>query len=165
MKKSIIYIFVPIICMMLATLYACNGSDMSKQKAKEQAAKEARKKSVQEYNQRLNTASTGKLDEKTGMLDLEGVNHVLPNHYANNKQITGIKATSKVDVINDGAFTSCSNLKTISVNSYTVGVDAFKDCISLETAHLGESAWWLRAGCFENCPKLKSLLLGICMKK
>ena len=149
----------------LITLASCGGSSAEKDQLKEKAQKEARRKSIKEYNARLEASSNGQIDPKTGALCLDGVNHVLPGHYANNQDITSIYAKSKVDVINDGAFTGCKNLKSIDVNSYTVGKDAFLDCTSLESAHLGESAWWLREGSFAGCPKLRSVLLGICMKK
>jgi hypothetical protein len=56
-------------------------------------------------------------------------------------------------------------MKNLLIDAYTIGVDAFKDCSSLETARFGEHIWWLRVGAFENCKKLRSVLMGIAMKK
>lgn len=160
------------VCLFAITM-VCASCDQKKEQKEEDSVqreykdrkREARRKEIKAYNEKLMASSTGKVDPKTGALSLEGVKHVLPRHYAGNEEITSIYAKAKVDVINDGAFQGCNKLKSIDVNSYTVGVDAFKDCVSLESAHLGESSWWLREGSFAGCPKLKSVLLGICMKK
>lgn len=70
-----------------------------------------------------------------------------------------------VKVIQDDSFKGCSALKSLNFDAYTIGLDAFKDCISLESARFGEHIWWIRAGAFANCRKLRSVLMGITMKK
>ena len=56
-------------------------------------------------------------------------------------------------------------MKNLNVDVYTIGVNAFKGCTSLETARFGEHIWWIRVGSFDGCSKLRSILMGITMKK
>ena len=87
------------------------------------------------------------------------------------RAVTGCTSLEKVHfqgelaVINDEAFKGCSALKNLRVNAYTIGLDAFRGCSSLETARFGENIWWIRSGAFADCKKLRSVLMGIAMKK
>jgi hypothetical protein len=70
-----------------------------------------------------------------------------------------------VKVINDDAFNGCSSLKDLYVDTYTIGLDAFYKCTSLETVRLGEHIWWVRDGAFAYCTNLRTVLMGITMQK
>lgn len=93
------------------------------------------------------------------------IQHIVNKAFYGCTSLEKVHFQGEIPVINDQAFEGCTALKNLRVDAYTIGVDAFKDCSSLETARFGEHIWWLRVGAFENCKKLKSVLMGIAMKK
>lgn len=93
------------------------------------------------------------------------IEHIANKAFAGCSSVEKIHFQGNVKVINDEAFEGCSAFKNLYADVYTIGVDAFKNCTSLETARFGEHIWWIRGGAFENCSKLRSLLVGITAKK
>lgn len=93
------------------------------------------------------------------------IEHIANGAFAGCSSIEKVHFQGEVKVINDEAFEGCSALKNLNVDVYTIGVNSFKDCTSLETARFGEHIWWIRVGAFYNCKKLRSILMGITMKK
>ena len=93
------------------------------------------------------------------------IEHVANYAFAGCTSLEKVHFQGEVKVINDEAFLGCSALKNLKVDVYTIGLNAFKDCTSLESARFGEHIWWIREGAFANCTKLKSVLMGITMKK
>ena len=93
------------------------------------------------------------------------IEHIVNKAFAGCTSLEKVHFQGEVKVINDEAFEGCSALKSLNVDVYTIGVNSFKDCTSLETARFGEHIWWIRVGAFYNCKKLRSVLMGITMKK
>ena len=93
------------------------------------------------------------------------IEHIANKAFSGCSSIEKIHFQGEVKVINDESFEDCSALKSLNVDVYTIGLNAFKGCTSLETARFGEHIWWIRAGAFYGCTKLRSILMGITMKK
>ena len=90
-----------------------------------------------------------------------------PDEFKDNKSIKEVWVSPKIKHIanNDDAFNGCSALKSLNVDVYTIGLDAFRGCTSLETARFGEHIYWIRNGAFGGCSKLRSILMAITMQK
>jgi len=93
------------------------------------------------------------------------IQHIAEYAFSGCTQLEKVHFQGVVAVINDEAFKGCTALKNLRADVYTVGLDAFRDCSSLETARFGEHIWWIRDGAFANCKKLRSVLMGITMEK
>lgn len=93
------------------------------------------------------------------------IEHIANYAFAGCTALETVHFQGEVKVINDEAFMGCTALKDLRVNVYTIGLDAFRDCTSLETARFGENIWWIREGAFRDCRKLRSVLMGITMQK
>ena len=93
------------------------------------------------------------------------IQHIAERAFTGCTSLEKVHFQGELAVINDEAFKGCTALKNLRVNAYTIGLDAFRGCSSLETARFGENIWWSRSGAFADCKKLRSVLMGIAMKK
>ena len=93
------------------------------------------------------------------------IEHIANYAFAGCTSLEKVHFQGEVKVINDEAFIGCTALKSLNVDVYTIGLNAFQDCTSLESARFGQNIWWIRDGAFGNCKKLRSVLMGITMKK
>lgn len=91
--------------------------------------------------------------------------HIANYAFAGCTSLEKVHFQGEVKVINDEAFKGCTALQNLNVDVYTIGLNAFQNCTSLESARFGEHIWWIRDGAFGNCTKLRSVLMGITMKK
>ena len=93
------------------------------------------------------------------------IQHIAERAFSGCTSLEKVHFQGELAVINDDAFKGCSALKNLRADVYTIGLDAFRGCSSLETARFGDHIWWIRSGAFGDCPKLRSVLMGITMKK
>lgn len=79
---------------------------------------------------------------------------IVPGSNAQNVKYT-------VDTISDSAFKDCENLKELSFkkpnNIKSIGANAFRNCISLETFTIPQNIDNISPGCFYNCLSLKKV--------
>jgi hypothetical protein len=95
----------------------------------------------------------------------EQVQHIANGAFENCTNLKKIHLAGPLPVINDGAFTGCTSLKELKGDVYTIGIDGFKGCTSLQSVILGEHAYWIRVGAFFGCKNLKKLILADTMSK
>ncbi|MBQ9531691.1 MAG: leucine-rich repeat protein [Eubacterium sp.] len=79
--------------------------------------------------------------------------------YLNNKLVKEIELS--VEKITDSAFAGCTDLESVTINSYNIGGYAFYDCTNLKTVSISEtpSKVWVYENAFNNCVKLKNVML------
>lgn len=95
----------------------------------------------------------------------EQIKHITQKAFMGCKNLREVHFEGEVTVINDEAFRDCSALQSVDVDTWTVGLDAFNGCTSLERVKFGDKLWWIREGAFAGCTNLKSILMGITLSK
>ncbi len=93
------------------------------------------------------------------------IKHITQKAFMGCKNLREVHFEGEVTVINDEAFRDCSALQSVDVDTWTVGLDAFNGCTSLERVKFGDKLWWIREGAFAGCTNLKSILMGITLSK
>ncbi len=93
------------------------------------------------------------------------IQHIANGAFKNCTALQKVHFEGFVPVINDESFMGCENLQSLNVDASTLGLDAFKDCKSLQSAIFGEHIWWIREGAFGNCTSLKRVISRITMAK
>ena len=66
------------------------------------------------------------------------IQHIAIKAFSGCTSLEKVHFQGEIPVVNDQAFEGCSAMKNLLIDAYTIGVDAFKDCSSLETARFGE---------------------------
>ena len=86
--------------------------------------------------------------------------------FADKTNIRGINisSSSSLTTIEDKAFAGCSNLLYFNIFSNslkTVGKEAFRNCVSLQSFSFGNSIELISSSAFRNCNSLKTVKVGI----
>ncbi len=86
----------------------------------------------------------------------EGTKRIDYFQFSNRKDITELIIADTVEIIGNGAFHNCTNLKRITWGAcvHSIGRHAFGRCVSLEMLHLPESIGWVGSHAFASCSSL-----------
>lgn len=79
--------------------------------------------------------------------------------FANNRGLTQVYIPQNVNGIEESAFLSCHNLKTLSISTSlkSISFDAFSDCISLTQVEIPSSVQSIEHGAFSGCISLQTV--------
>lgn len=86
----------------------------------------------------------------------EGTKRIDYFQFSGRKDITELIIADTVEIIGNGAFHACTNLKRITWGAcvHSIGRNAFSRCVSLEMLHLPESIGWVGSHAFASCSSL-----------
>jgi PKD repeat protein/uncharacterized protein YejL (UPF0352 family) len=77
--------------------------------------------------------------------------------FAFNPGLTGLTVPTNVTAIGVGAFSSCSNLASVTINGGSIGDYAFSSCVNLSSVVLGNGVTNIGVGAFAGCSHLTNL--------
>ena len=85
--------------------------------------------------------------------------YIISNFYRNNTKITSLKCPPTLKRIGSGAFSGCTNMKSVDLSTGVMYIDknAFNGCTALTSVSFPASLQTFGTGCFEQCSSLTSI--------
>ena len=92
------------------------------------------------------------------------VTSIAPRAFYGYTGLESVVIPDTVNTVGDSAFSTCTNLRSVSADAATIGNSAFEYCGSLEAVSLGENVTAIGRYVFQNCGELSSVNIPAALK-